>query len=248
MLEANGSAGSTLTLKGGWSVGYTPRIASYAFDPLAFPDLLVPATPSPVPFTPAARLTSFSQEFSVYTPWFPRYNASVTVQHANEVDFAETARVRRTSLSGSFNWRPDTRIRLNATYASNQFVRRTDGTTSYSTQIPRLKLEYQISRSVFVRLVTQYEATRREALRDWRTGRVLMVRQDNGALMPAIGSRSNLLRADWLFSYRPSPGTVFFAGYGSSLTEPDGLAFDRMQRVSDGLFVKLSWVMRTTAR
>jgi hypothetical protein len=48
------------------------------------------------------------------------------------------------------------------------------------------------------------------------------------------------LRTDWLFSYRPRPGTVFFAGYGSSLTEPEALAFTQLRRASDGVFLKAS--------
>ena len=132
---------------------------------------------------------------------------------------------------------------MNATYNSNAFVRDVDGFSSFSTQVPRVKLEYQVSRPVFVRLVSQYEATRREALRDWRTGRVLVTRSADGTFVPQVARRTNLLRTDWLFSYRPSPGTVFFAGYGSSMTEPDALALDGLRRVADGLFVKASWVM-----
>src|SRR5689334_20159874 len=42
-----------------------------------------------------------------------------------------------------------------------------------------------------------------------------------GRLVPARSRlTSNRLRADWLFSYQPNPGTVLFAGYGSTLTEP----------------------------
>ena len=37
-------------------------------------------------------------------------------------------------------------------------------------------------------------------------------------------------RMDWLFSFVPSPGTVMFAGYGSSLTEPE--AFRWIQKTS----------------
>jgi hypothetical protein len=51
-------------------------------------------------------------------------------------------------------------------------------------------------------------------------------------------------RVDWLFSYRPTPGTVFFTGYGSSLTEDDPLAFSRLRRVNDAFFVKASYLLR----
>jgi hypothetical protein len=52
------------------------------------------------------------------------------------------------------------------------------------------------------------------------------------------------LRADFLISYRPSPGTVVFVGYGNSLTESDPLAFQRLRRTTDGFFVKLSYLFR----
>ncbi len=248
LLESKASAGSTLTFRRGWSLGFTPTLATYAFDPTNFSQYRVPASPTPVVFAPSPRITVFSQQFSLSTPQFRRFAASGTLLTANDVDFNETARVNRTAITGSLDWRPDTRLRVNATYASNEFIRRVDGSSSYSTQIPRIKAEYQMTRFVFVRLVTQYEANRREALRDWRTGQVLVTPMSDGTFRPVTGTRSNLLRADWLFAYRPSPGTVFFAGYGSSLTEPDALAMDRLRRVSDGIFVKVSWVTRLGAR
>jgi hypothetical protein len=67
-----------------------------------------------------------------------------------------------------------------------------------------------------------------------------------GSLGPTNVERlpSTAFRVDWLFSYRPTPGTVFFAGYGSSLTEDDPLAFTRLRRVNDAFFVKASYLLR----
>jgi hypothetical protein len=48
------------------------------------------------------------------------------------------------------------------------------------------------------------------------------------------------MRADWLFSYLPSPGTVVFAGYGSSLEDERPFALQRMRRTQDRFFVKVS--------
>jgi hypothetical protein len=96
-----------------------------------------------------------------------------------------------------------------------------------------------------VRVVAQYEAGVRGPLLDPATLRTLLVRGSDGSFSASTESRSNTLRADFLFSYRPSPGTVFFAGYGNSLTETDPLAFQRLRRTGDGFFLKVSYVFGT---
>jgi hypothetical protein len=132
---------------------------------------------------------------------------------------------------------------VSATYVSSAFTRRSDGERSAFTRIPRLKVEYQVARPVFVRVVSQYTATRREPLRDPFTGQILFV-TSNGLLSPSAGTTSNVMRTDWLFSYRPTPGTVFFLGYGGSMSEQDPLAFQQLRRTNDAFFVKASYVFR----
>ncbi len=56
--------------------------------------------------------------------------------------------------------------------------------------------------------------------------------------------RRNDFRIDGLFSYRPTPGTVFFFGYGASLADRDPFAFERLERTGDGFFLKLSYQFR----
>ena len=52
-------------------------------------------------------------------------------------------------------------------------------------------------------------------------------------------------RADWLFSYQPTPGTVLFAGYGNTLANVDeDPRRPRLQRTQDGFFLKLSYLFR----
>ena len=111
-------------------------------------------------------------------------------------------------------------------------------------QIPRLKLEYQIARPVFVRFVGQYVASERDSLRDeGRTQSPVFFRTATGYVR-ATGGRSNTFRGDVLFSYQPTPGTVFFAGYGSSAIEPDALRFGQLRRTTDGFFLKWSYLFR----
>lgn len=243
MLESRLSASNTLTLRRGWSLSFNPALNTYAFDAATFSGVATEnGTATPDPFIPSPRITTASAAFSVATPQYRRFAASAGVTTSRDVDFLETSRVNRTAYNGSLDFRPDERVRVNATYASNEFVRRTDGQSTFSTRIPRLKIEYQVSRPIFVRVISQYEANRREALVDYRTGLPLLTRQPNGSFTQSVARASNLLRTDWLFSYRPRPGTVFFAGYGNSMTEPGALEFERLRRVSDGFFLKVSWL------
>lgn len=243
LLEGKASLSNMVTLRGGWSVGLTPSLNTYTFDPSAFNTLAFDnGTLAPSAFVPARKLTSVSGSLSASTPQFRKFAASVGFTSASDVDFLETSRVRRTAYNASLDLRPTSRLRVNATYASNEFVRQRDGGSSFSTRIPRLKAEYQLARPLFVRVISQYEANRREALRDYRNGQLLLLRQPDGSFAPSTVQGSNFLRTDWLVSYRPKPGTVFFAGYGGTMTEPEALAFASLRRVSDGFFVKASWL------
>ena len=83
----------------------------------------------------------------------------------------------------------------------------------------------------------------RDALRDPRTNEPILIYDAGaGAYVRSARQTSNALRVDWLFSYRPAPGTVVFAGYGSSLTEPDAFTFRGLSRTNDAFFVKLSYL------
>jgi hypothetical protein len=232
VLEDGISPQMSLTLHGGWSVGFTPKLSTFAFDPAAYAQY--------VGFRPSDRTTTALESFSASTPQFRKFAASVGGTVGNDVDFLETSRVRRTDANASLDLRPSDRLRVSATYVASQFVRRATGEKSATTRIPRIKAEYQLARPLFVRVVSQYTATRREALRDPSTGALLITA--NG--QPAQLSASNTLRTDWLVSYRPNPGTVLFLGYGGTMTEMDPLAFSELRRVNDGFFVKASYVFR----
>ena len=137
-------------------------------------------------------------------------------------------------------------IRVSAQYQLQAFDRRSDGTSVGRRRIPRLKVEYQLSRSIFFRAVGEYDASRQDALRDdSRTELPIVVRNAvTGDYVPALASETNQFRLDWLFSYKPTPGTVVFAGYGSTLTEPEGFRFRALRRSGDGFFLKISYLFR----
>jgi hypothetical protein len=102
--------------------------------------------------------------------------------------------------------------------------------------------------AVFLRAVSEYRAFQRDSLRDvTRTEAPTLIRDPSGGRHRrdlALAVKRNSFRADFLFSYQPTPGTVFFAGYGSSLIDPEPIGFRGLQRLIDNFFLKLSHLLR----
>ena len=68
-----------------------------------------------------------------------------------------------------------------------------------------------------------------------------------GDFVRATAFKRESFRGDLLFSYQPNPGTVFFAGYGSTLrdpVDPDDLRRTGLRRSEDGFFLKMSYLFR----
>jgi hypothetical protein len=126
------------------------------------------------------------------------------------------------------------------------YQRTSDNSVVGIRQIPRVKFEYQLSRPIFVRLVAEYDADRQDDLRDdSRTGRpILLCGPGPTDCARATGYRRGRFRVDGLFSYQPTPGTVLFAGYGSTLDSNVSWRISDMQRATDGFFLKLSYLLR----
>src|SRR5260370_37375939 len=107
--------------------------------------------------------------------------------------------------------------------------------------MPRLKLEYQVSRAILFRYVGQYFAQHQAALADPRTGQPLFLSPTGSApFQPAAAQIVNDFRNDFLFSYKPTPGTVCFMRYGPSLSEPAAFHFQTLSPTSDGFFSKIT--------
>jgi hypothetical protein len=181
----------------------------------------------------------FTVSTTVTTPTWQGLNASVKLQRARGAIFPEGSRGYETRLTSSLALRPTGSTRATASATSSHITRDRDGSEFARTIIPRLKLEYQPRRSIFFRVVAEYVAERRARLEDARTGAALSV---NGAL--STPSESDRLRVDWLASFEPSPGTVAFFGYGSSLDDTRAFGFRDLTRASDGFFLKLAYQIR----
>jgi hypothetical protein len=124
------------------------------------------------------------------------------------------------------------------------YWRRTDGRLAGRNAIQGLKVEYQFTRSIFLRAVGEYYLGEHDDLRDeTRTSFPLLI---NGTR--ALATRTAAFHGDVLFSYQPNPGTVLFLGYGSEAdADPDPRArftYQPLVRTNDYFFVKLSYLLR----
>jgi hypothetical protein len=199
----------------------------------------VPTDTTTIPFAIPALLDNlFSVTAGLTTPTWRQFTGTVSVGYGAGANFAEAARGTDASLSAAVNLRPTPAMRISAQY-SRLTIHRRDGSWFSSEDIPRLKLEYQATRSIFFRVVGQYTALSSDALRDPTTGNPVVIA--GGVVGP---STSNQLRVDWLFSYRPGPGTLIYVGYGASCSDFDvACAVGRQRsRTDDGFFVKLSYL------
>lgn len=237
----------TATLRGGWNVNVAIDDNLQRFDSTAYTGYAVDRGTDTIPFVVPRtlyHLPSGSVGFS--TP-----NRALTVtgnaSYGAAPIFAEAATGRELSLSASLAWHPITTLRASATWVHDHLFRAQGRGEFALTNIPRLEVDYQINRALFVRYIGQYVAQRQAAPQDARTGGALLLANPGGTGYVAVrGLGSNLFNNYFLLSYKPSPGTVFFLGYGSSLTEPTAFAFSPagLTRTGDAVFVKASYSWR----
>ena len=240
---------TTTSFRGGWSLGASVLVETFGYDEDLYADHLVEVPNvggglDTIPFTGTPELDNLDYVISLGTPQWKRGSASLFVVWGVDENFDEwsSADIVIGTLEG--DWRPTNKIRVNATYNIQKYDRRTDGSTVRIRQIPRLKLEYQISRPLFVRLVGEYDAVDVDDLRDdSRTEGPLLIRNADGTVSRLTAFSDNTFRGDFLFSYQPLPGTVVFVGYGALMTEPTAFRGE-LERSSDGFFVKASYLFR----
>ena len=237
-------------LQGGWTVGASLLVESFGYPSDLYTDyaLEMPAGGGldTVPFTGQPTIPNLDYVLSLATPEFARFSGNIFFLWGHDENFFEWASANISWLDLTLDWRPTDKLRVNGLYRLQYVGRRTDGSTVNIWRSPRLKVEYQLSRPIFLRLVGEYTTERRDALRDdTRTGAPILTfdsESNTYVRTTAFGRRS--FRGDLLFSYQPNPGTVLFAGYGSTLRDPSQLGRASLLRSEDGFFLKLSYLFR----
>jgi hypothetical protein len=249
MIEKKLHVNTNYVLRGGWNLGASVLVESFGFDPDLYRGYHVErtsgATVDTVVFTGTPRIANLDYVVSLTTPNFRHLNLSALYVWGRDENFFEWASADIGYLTIDADWRPTTQLRLSQSYVLQTYRRRTDGSLVGESQIPRLKVEYQLSRSMLVRAVGEYQSFEQDDLRDdSRTNDPLLYKNPEGEFVRLSGYTSNVFRPEFLFAYTPVPGTVFFAGYGGTMTDADTYRFRGLRREQDQLFVKISYLVR----
>jgi hypothetical protein len=243
LAESTEGVQPSATLRGGWQVGGAITHSYFAFDPALYSGLTVlepsGAVSDTVAFTvPGPEADQWGTSLRVTTPTFRFFTGTASITRGQIPIFREAVPGRSARIDATLAVRPTTALRSSLQFSRLTIARRADGSRFSSETIPRVKIEYQVSPPIFVRLVAQYSARSRSALRDGNGHEILV----DGVL--DAGETTNEFSTDWLFSYRPVPGTLVYLGYGSTLDEPREFRFQNLQRTRDGFFGKISYLFR----
>ena len=239
------------TMRGGWSGSFSLLTESFGFDPGLYANYRILRGPGDtIAFTGTPRIPNQDWALSASTPEWKTLSANALYLWGHDENFFEWQSANITYGSFGLDLRPTDKLRVNASYQLQSFAHREDGSRVADFRIPRLKVEYQLQRAIFVRLVGEYDSARQSALRD--AGRTELPLLIDGALSPAF--TDSRFRGDFLFSYQPMPGTVFFLGYGAAYLDtrpgaqlfnfPRSLGLSGYDRTDDALFVKGSYLIR----
>jgi len=227
------------TLRGGWNLTAVWSNNHQRFDPPDYTGYQVDSSGVLRPFAlPHGLYNLWSGAVAAATPE-RAVKVNVSIGRASGPIFAEAAEGRAWNIFLAATWKPTPTLRFDAQWPHQVITRANDGSWFSTANIPRLKVEYQLTRDIFFRYVGQYTAQKIDALHDPRTGDTLFInntRQDRRTTTD--------FRNDFLFSYRPTPGTVLFFGYGASLSELDPFSFRNLSRTGDGFFLKASYLFR----
>ena len=233
-LEGFEQAEAQLQVRGGWKLIAHVQRDFVNFQDSTYADYTIGSATGPG-YRPGDDFSGFWWQGQVTLPTWRQLGGFVQYRRGRAPIFQEAATGSYQQLTGEVDLRPVPTIR--AAFTATIFrLDRLDGREFARSTIPRLKVEYQPRRELFFRAIGEYRSDRTAALEDPVTGQPLFI---GGAAQPV--SEFNGLRVDLLASFEPTPGTVAFLGYGSSLESDEEFNWSRLMRTSDGFFVKLAY-------
>ena len=238
--------GFSMQLKGGWRISNFTWIEKFGYPKQFYTNYYLKSKNGFIAYSGTEALANYGMMFTLFSPQKEKFSGNITVGYGRDPNYDEWAPGNITAIESSLNFTPNDQIRLFILYNQQHNYRPSDGSLVSSNKRPRIKVEYQITPSIFLRGVIQYDSRYRDALRDnSRTELPVYVQNSDGDFSKTEQLYQNDVTADFLFSYRPNPGTLIFIGYGSALTEPDALKFRSMTRQMDRFFLKLSYLFQS---
>jgi hypothetical protein len=141
-------------LRGGWNVGAGFYLETFSFDDKLYSgyQILAP-TGDTLPFVGRPRITNHDYVFTLTTPQWKKFNGDLLYVGGHDENFYEWAQADIDLIQLGVNFRPSDRARVEGTFNYQDYWRRSDHTLVGRNMIPRVKLEYQITRAIFMRLV-----------------------------------------------------------------------------------------------
>lgn len=239
--------------RGGWTAGASLLFESFGYDPAFYDARYRIEVPRPgglpsdtLPFTGTPRLANRDWVVSVGSPQLKFLQFNAVYINGQDENFYEWSSAHIAYWSVSATLRASEQLRVTTSYIVDDYQRHSSGRRVGRQRDPRLRVEYQATRSIFVRAIGEYFSDYTDVLRDdSRTNLPLLV-YDAGVKkwVRTVEHTDNRLHGEFLFSYKPTPGTVFYAGYGANLTEAEAFAFRGTSRRDDAFYLKASYLFR----
>ena len=239
-----------VTARGGWSADATLMTETFGFDPALYARYRVLRGPADTAaFTGSPRIGNRDFGFSLNTPQWKHVSLSAFYLWGSDENFLEWAPADIIFANFNAEVRPTDRLRITrATSSSASSVRPI--TRRWPTSASRGSSSSIRSRGrSSCALVGEYASSEQDAC---ATTAVRTAPARERCTEP--GFTDGTFRSDFLLSYRPIPGTVFFMGYGAgyadtrddprSFTIPRSLAPAGLSLTDNVFYVKASYLYR----
>ncbi|MBC7842947.1 MAG: carbohydrate binding family 9 domain-containing protein [Gemmatimonadaceae bacterium] len=235
--------------RSGWSAGAQLLLERFSYDPDLYSNYVTVgrsgAGLDTSGYVGTPNLINVDWVASVTSPEFKRFSFNTFALYGVDENFPEWSNARVFIASLGLNVRPTEQLRIAGTWGYESYDRRTDGTRVLTRNVPRVRVEYQVTRQVFVRVIGEVAKLEQDSLRDdSRTNRPVFYRGADGSLTRAVAFDRLRGRLDFLFSYLPTPGTVIYFGYGNTSRADRPGGTQSLQSNRDLFFMKLSYLFR----
>ena len=235
----------SMQFKGGWRFTNFTWIEYFGYPEKFYTNYYIKLNNEFAPYIGTKELFNLGAMFELTTPQLESFSASLKYGFGRDPNYDEWAPGDIYLIESKIRWNPTDQIRMFLRYNQQKNYRAFDKSLVSESRTPRIKIEYQITPSIFLRGVIQYTSKYRDSLRDnSRTELPIYFKDEDGDFNLSVPVESNDIQADFLFSYRPTPGTLLFFGYGSVLSEPSRFRFQSIDRQSDGYFLKVSYLFK----